>query len=55
MKERLKNVDDERELVIVKDMMLTGYDSPPPHTLYLDRPPKGALLMQTLSRVTVPG
>ena len=37
--------------MIVKDMMLTGYDSPPLHTLYLDRPLKGALLMQTLARV----
>jgi type I restriction enzyme R subunit len=51
IKERLKDVDDELELVIVKDMMLTGYDSPPLHTLYLDRPLKGALLMQTLARV----
>ncbi len=51
VKERLKDVDDELELVIVKDMMLTGYDSPPLHTLYLDRPLRGALLMQTLARV----
>ncbi|TWP36365.1 type I restriction endonuclease subunit R [Leekyejoonella antrihumi] len=51
VKKRLKDVDDELEIVIVKDMMLTGYDSPPLHTLYLDRPLKGALLMQTLARV----
>ncbi|WP_413250843.1 type I restriction endonuclease subunit R [Sinomonas flava] len=51
IKERLKDPDDELEIVIVKDMMLTGYDSPPLHTLYLDRPLKGALLMQTLARV----
>ena len=51
VKSRLKDVDDELEIVIVKDMMLTGYDSPPLHTLYLDRPLKGALLMQTLARV----
>lgn len=51
IKERLRNVDDELEIVIVKDMMLTGYDSPPLHTLHLDRPLKGALLMQTLARV----
>jgi type I restriction enzyme R subunit len=51
IKERLRDVDDELEIVIVKDMMLTGYDSPPLHTLYLDRPLKGALLMQTLARV----
>ncbi|MCB5275848.1 hypothetical protein BJG92_03402 [Arthrobacter sp. SO5] len=51
IKERLKDVDDELGLVIVKDMMLTGYDSPPLHTPYLGRPLKGALLMQTLARV----
>ena len=51
IKERLRDEDDELEIVIVKDMMLTGYDSPPLHTLYLDRPLKGALLMQTLARV----
>ena len=51
IKKRLRDEDDELEIVIVKDMMLTGYDSPPLHTLYLDRPLKGALLMQTLARV----
>jgi len=51
VKKRLKDPEDELEIVIVKDMMLTGYDSPPLHTLYLDRPMKGALLMQTLARV----
>ncbi|WP_209706909.1 type I restriction endonuclease subunit R [Leucobacter exalbidus] len=51
IKARLKDPNDELELVIVKDMMLTGFDAPPLHTLYLDRPLKGALLMQTLARV----
>jgi len=51
IKERLRDEDDDLEIVIVKDMMLTGFDSPPLHTLYLDRPLKGALLMQTLARV----
>lgn len=51
IKERLRDIGDELELVIVKDMMLTGFDAPPLHTLYLDRPLKGALLMQTLARV----
>ncbi|MBS1905482.1 MAG: type I restriction endonuclease subunit R [Actinobacteria bacterium] len=51
IKKRLKDPGDELELVIVKDMMLTGFDAPPLHTLYLDRPLKGALLMQTLARV----
>lgn len=51
IKARLKDPDDVLEIVIVKDMMLTGFDAPPLHTLYLDRPLKGALLMQTLARV----
>ncbi len=51
IKQRLREPDDALEIVIVKDMMLTGYDSQPLHTLYVDRPLKGALLMQTLARV----
>ncbi|GGD28831.1 DEAD/DEAH box helicase [Microbacterium faecale] len=51
IKKRIKDPADELELVIVKDMMLTGFDAPALHTLYLDRPLKGALLMQTLARV----
>ena len=47
----IKKADDELELVIVKDMLLTGFDAPSLHTLYVDRPLKGALLMQTLARV----
>jgi type I restriction enzyme R subunit len=48
---RIRDEHDPLEIVIVKDMMLTGFDAPPLHTLYLDRPLKGALLMQTLARV----
>jgi hypothetical protein len=48
---RLRDPDDDLQIVIVKDMLLTGFDAPPLHTLYLDRPLKGALLMQTLARV----
>lgn len=48
---RLRDPNDKLQIVIVKDMMLTGFDAPPLHTLYLDRPLKGALLMQTLARV----
>jgi type I restriction enzyme R subunit len=32
-------------------MMLTGFDAPALHTIYIDRPLRGALLMQTLARV----
>jgi type I restriction enzyme R subunit len=48
---RAKDLDDELELVIVQSMWLTGFDSPPLHTLYLDRPMRGAALMQALARV----
>ena len=51
VKARVKKADDPLEIVIVKDMMLTGFDAPCLHTLYVDRPLKGALLMQTLARV----
>lgn len=51
VKNRMKDPDDELELIIVKDMMLTGFDAPALHTLYVDRPLRGALLMQTLARV----
>ena len=48
---RAKDPDDELELVIVQSMWLTGFDSPPLHTIYLDRPMRGAALMQALARV----
>ena len=51
IQKRLKDPDDPLQIVIVQNMMLTGFDAPPLHTLYLDRPLKGALLMQTLARV----
>lgn len=37
IRERLRDPADELEIVIGKDMLLTGYDSPPLHTLHLDR------------------
>ncbi|MFE2326516.1 type I restriction endonuclease subunit R [Streptomyces sp. NPDC059385] len=48
---RAKEPDDELELLIVNNMLLTGFDAPPVHTMYLDRPLKGAGLMQALARV----
>ncbi|MCZ4103423.1 type I restriction endonuclease subunit R [Streptomyces sp. H39-C1] len=48
---RAKDADDELELLIVHSMLLTGYDAPPIHTLYMDRPMQGANLMQALARV----
>ncbi|MCC5581785.1 type I restriction endonuclease subunit R [Microtetraspora sp. AC03309] len=48
---RAKDIDDELELLVVHSMLLTGYDAPPIHTLYMDRPMQGASLMQALARV----
>ncbi|MDP2089533.1 MAG: type I restriction endonuclease subunit R [Flavobacteriaceae bacterium] len=49
--ERMKNPDDELQLVIVRDMWLTGFDAPSLHTLYIDKPMKGHNLMQAIARV----
>lgn len=48
---RMKDVDDELKLVIVRDMWLTGFDAPAMHTLYIDKPMKGHNLMQAIARV----
>ncbi len=48
---RFRAPDDELRLVIVCDMWLTGFDCPPMHTMYLDRPLAGHNLMQAIARV----
>jgi len=49
--ERLKDPSDSLEVVIVRDMWLTGFDAPCLHTLYIDKPMKGHNLMQAIARV----
>ena len=51
VKERLKDPADPLRLVIVRDMWLTGFDVPCLHTLYVDKPMRGAGLMQAMARV----
>ena len=48
---RFKSVDDPLQLVIVRDMWLTGFDAPNCHTMYIDKPMKGHNLMQAIARV----
>ncbi|WP_331774138.1 type I restriction endonuclease subunit R [Sulfurospirillum sp. 1612] len=48
---RMKDINDELKLVIVRDMWLTGFDAPSLHTLYIDKPMKGHNLMQAIARV----
>ncbi|MEZ4722328.1 MAG: type I restriction endonuclease subunit R [Flavobacteriales bacterium] len=49
--DRLKAPGDPLKLVIVRDMWLTGFDAPPLHTLYVDKPMSGHNLMQAIARV----
>ena len=46
-----RDPDDPFDIVIVRDMWLTGFDAPSLHTLYLDKPMKGHGLMQAIARV----
>lgn len=48
---RFKNPDDELQVVIVRDMWLTGFDCPAMHTMYVDKPMSGHNLMQAIARV----
>lgn len=51
MADRFKDAGDEFRLAIVCDMWLTGFDCPPAHTMYLDKPLAGHNLMQAIARV----
>ncbi len=48
---RFKDPDNELQLVIVRDMWLTGFDVPCLHTMYIDKPMSGHNLMQAIARV----
>ena len=51
LENRFKDPTDPLRIVIVRDMWLTGYDAPPCHTMYVDKPMKGHGLMQAIARV----
>ena len=51
LKSRAKDADDELEIVIVRDMWLTGFDAPSMNTMFIDKPMQGAGLMQAIARV----
>jgi type I restriction enzyme R subunit len=50
LEKRFKDADDPLEIVIVRDMWLTGFDAPPVNTLYVDKPMQGHGLMQAIAR-----
>ncbi len=51
IEKKFKNPDDPLKMVIVCDMWLTGFDVPPLHTMYIDKPLKNHTLMQAIARV----
>ncbi|MFO8013105.1 MAG: type I restriction endonuclease subunit R [Phycisphaerae bacterium] len=48
---RFKDPDDPLQIVLVRDMWLTGFDCPPLHTMYVDKPMRRHGLMQAIARV----
>ncbi|MDT8320993.1 MAG: type I restriction endonuclease subunit R [Xanthomonadales bacterium] len=48
---RARDPGDALQLVLVRDMWLTGFDAPSMHTMYIDKPMRGHGLMQAIARV----
>jgi len=48
---RFRDPDDPLKMAIVRDMWLTGFDAPPLHTMYVDKPMRAHGLMQAIARV----
>lgn len=51
LQKRMKDNNDELQIVIVVDMWLTGFDVPSMSTMYIDKPMKGHNLIQAIARV----
>lgn len=51
LKRRIKDESDELEIIIVRDMWLTGTNIPILNTMYVDKPMKGHDLMQAIARI----
>jgi type I restriction enzyme, R subunit len=49
-----KKADEEPKILIVTDKLLTGYDAPPLYCLYLDKPMRDHVLLQSIARVNRP-
>ncbi len=48
---RFRDTVDPFNMVLVRDMWLTGFDAPSLHTMYVDKPMRGHGLMQAIARV----
>ena len=49
--DRFRDPSTNFQIVIVRDMWLTGFDAPSLHTMYVDKPMRGHNLMQAIARV----
>ena len=49
--QRFRDPSDALQIVLVRDMWLTGFDAPSLHTMYVDKPMRGHGLMQAIARV----
>ncbi|HRH10391.1 MAG TPA: HsdR family type I site-specific deoxyribonuclease, partial [Bacteroidia bacterium] len=50
IKKRFKDPDDPLKIIIVRDMLLTGFDAPVINTMYVDKVMSGHNLMQAIAR-----
>ena len=48
---RFRDSADPLQIILVRDMWLTGFDAPSLHTMYVDKPMRGHGLMQAIARV----
>ena len=48
---RFRDTSEPLQIVLVRDMWLTGFDAPSLHTMYVDKPMRGHGLMQAIARV----
>ena len=48
---RFRDPADPLQIVLVRDMWLTGFDAPSLHSMYVDKPMRGHGLMQAIARV----
>lgn len=51
LEKRFKDPSDPLQIVLVRDMWLTGFDAPCLTTMYIDKPMEGANLAQAIARV----
>lgn len=54
VRKAFKKADQEPKILIVTDKLLTGYDAPVLYAMYLDKPMRNHVLLQSLARVNRP-